>query len=401
MRIGFRVGIFPKLSETFVLNQINFLMQRGHEVVMLADAPPDALENTLADDTRAARARTTYILPRSDLLKSAYNALPFRVRRAMEARQERRLIADCDAVVCNFGWFGARMEEASKGMGAAGKLATIFHGDDMSRHLSHGNENAYDELLKSGGLFLSVNRIWQERLSARGAPDHANLIHHLGVDPEKFSFIERQKQDGDRIILTTVCRIVEKKGLATALDALNQVRAKRPELDFEFRIYGDGPLRTSLKAKATALGLNDIIRFKGMIPNAKLRKVFADADVFLHPSVVAEDGDMEGLPIAMMEAMATGLPIVSTLHSGIPELVNHGVNGFLSPEGDVDHLTKQLIHVIEDHGIRAAMGRAARQTIETDFNINTSIDRLERLLYRLVEGDFRSAGAVTPKEAAE
>ncbi|MEO1476486.1 MAG: glycosyltransferase, partial [Pseudomonadota bacterium] len=306
LRIGFRVGVFPKLSETFVLNQINALMDRGHDVSILAEERPETLDPSLAQDTEAARARTRYLKAENELKRTLSSALPYRIRRAMEAREERRLLSECDVVVCNFGWFGARMFEATDDPSEHAKLVTILHGDDMSRHLSGGNEHAYDGLVKSGGLLLSVNEIWKARLKARGAPDHLNLIHHLGVDPSKFEFVDRDCAKDEPTVLTIVCRMVEKKGLAYALQALHQVRTSRPDLRFEFRLYGDGPLRAELVALAEELGIDDCVHFKGSIPNAEVRTAFANADVFLHPSVTADDGDMEGLPTSMMEAMATG-----------------------------------------------------------------------------------------------
>ncbi|MEO1406414.1 MAG: hypothetical protein AAFV54_07985, partial [Pseudomonadota bacterium] len=208
LRIGFRVGVFPKLSETFVLNQINGLLDRGHDVIILADKKPATIEPTLRRESDRAASRTRYLSETQKLSQSLRSILPFRVTRALEAREERRLLETCDVVVCNFGWFGARMAEVSRDNGFGSKLITILHGDDMSRHLSNGNEGAYDELVTCGGLLLSVNRIWQTRLKDRGAPDHLNLIHHLGVDPGKFGFIDRQRSHDEAVVLTTVCRIV-------------------------------------------------------------------------------------------------------------------------------------------------------------------------------------------------
>ncbi|WP_119680080.1 glycosyltransferase [Indioceanicola profundi] len=383
LRIAFRVGRFPTLSETFVLSQIEGMIERGHRVSILADSPADGDGPAALPGRLAGLEEVNYVLPRSPLLAQTYMHLPYRIRRALAGVEERRMCRDNDIVVCNFGWFGAMTAESVGGRQRRARILTIFHGDDMSRTVTQAEPDLYAELFRVGDVLAAVSDFWRRRLVELGAPEEKLTVHHMGVDVDRYPFNLRPPAEARPFELVTVGRLVEKKGAEFILRALARVRESRPDLRFRLRAIGDGPLREPLEALRAELGLQDRVEFLGAVAHERVAEVLAASDAFVLPSVVASDGDMEGIPVSLMEAMASGLPVVSTRHSGIPELVEHGVSGLLAEERDVEDLARQLTRIMTDADGRAELARAARRTVELHFNERLLNDRLDAMLRRL------------------
>jgi colanic acid/amylovoran biosynthesis glycosyltransferase len=203
---------------------------------------------------------------------------------------------------------------------------------------------------------------------------HRVRVHRMGVDLRHFAR-RPPEASGARFRAITVARLVEKKGIADAILSLAKL-----ETDFEYVIVGDGPLRADLEALARSKGIADRVQFTGSLPRTRVAELLASASVFLAPSVTAGDGDIEGMPVSIMEAMAVGLPVVSTRHSAIDELVSDRTSGFLVPEHDVGGITRSLAALAGDSGLRARMGEAGRAIIARDFEIGALTRRLEGLL---------------------
>ncbi|MEO1544453.1 MAG: glycosyltransferase, partial [Pseudomonadota bacterium] len=291
-------------------------------------------------------------------------------------------------VICNFGWFGSDVVRHRTSKENDAKVITIFHGADLSRDVRDERENVYDQLLREGDLHLPINSNWFEWLEAHGAPPEKLALHHLGVDPDDFPYsARRDKPDTQPFVFTNVCRMVEKKGLAFALKGLAELRRLEPNRKFHFRMAGDGPLLEELQQLTRTLDLSDVVTFLGRIPHSAINQELSDADAFLAPSVVAKDGDMEGIPIAIMEAMAVGLPVVSTFHSGIPELITHNVNGRLCREHDVTGLAELMREVMTEPEITRQYALEARRTIESKFNSRVSNARLESFVQAIAHGE--------------
>jgi glycosyltransferase involved in cell wall biosynthesis len=178
-------------------------------------------------------------------------------------------------------------------------------------------------------------------------------------------------------LILSVGRLVEKKGFPNLLDAcaLLMRRGRR----FRCAIYGDGPLRGELAAQIERLGLGAVVTLEGERPQRDLIPVFQGADIFALASFVTEDGDRDGVPNVLAEAMACGLPVVSTAVAGIPELVQHGENGLLCPAQDVEALADALCRLLDHEDERRAMGAAARRTVVEHFDLQVAAARLAEL----------------------
>jgi len=200
-------------------------------------------------------------------------------------------------------------------------------------------------------------------------------VVHCGIDVEKFRSIRRQPESG-RIVC--VCRLSPKKGLDIAIRACAKLRDNN--VKFIFEIAGDGPQRRDLEELIERLHLSDKVKLLGARPNDQLTELFSRASVFLMPCVKTLDGDMDGIPVAMMEAMVCGVPVVSTAISGIPELVEDGVTGRLAPEKNIDALAQILQELIENMDKIEQFGKAGRERVLKDFSISENATKLRELI---------------------
>lgn len=152
---------------------------------------------------------------------------------------------------------------------------------------------------------------------------------------------------------------------------------------FEYTIIGYGDLEAQLKTAIADGDLEDCVKLVGFKPQEEIKRYLDEADIFLLPSLTAADGDMEGIPVALMEAMAVGLPVVSSEHSGIPELIEHNVSGWLAPEGDAQALAAILLRLSQGEADVVPVVLAARAKVETEFNQHIAYRQLAEILERL------------------
>ena len=384
------------LSDTPVLNQITGLVQRGHEVDIFGDRPktagpyhpaidrldllhrafyrPDLPATAFARWRKsmallaAARGPDRRVLLRSmNVLRhgtrSATGRLPLQTAQFLPVRHY-------DVIQGGFGEQGLKALRMKRVGAISGKLVTAFRGADLSRHLRSRGRSVYRRLFQEGDLFLPVSRAFQSRLEQLGCPPDRIAVHRTGIDLSEFPF--SPVAPGDRLRLVSVGRLVEKKGLE---DALHAVRALEPGIVKSYAIVGDGPLRPRLEQLARSLGLSHVT-FIGSVPQREVSGHLARADILLAPSVTAADGDEEGIPNVLKEAMALGRIVISTRHSGIPELVEHGGTGFLAGERDPDGLAEALRHLQRQREIWPALLDAARQRVEREYDIERLNDQL-------------------------
>jgi colanic acid/amylovoran biosynthesis glycosyltransferase len=237
------------------------------------------------------------------------------------------------------------------------KLITSFYGYDVSEFPRQRRRNPYAKLFARGDHFLALSREMKGKLIQLGCPAERTEVHPLGVNPTLFpSKTERQPSHQVRIL--TIGRMVPKKGMEYALNAVAVL--VRQHSNIEYVIIGDGPLRPHLEGLAWTLGITNVVRFAGWEPRPEVVRALSRADILLAPSVTAESGDQEGTPVVIMEALACGVPVVSTLHAGIPEVVDDGVSGFLVPERQSQALALALERLVRDPELRESMGARGR-----------------------------------------
>jgi len=398
MNIAFLTGQFPSLSETFILNQITGLIDLGHRVTIFTERTPPERARHEAIAARGLVPHRVEALPDKpverflrlpsvwrwdrahlralDVLRFGLQAASLRLLWGAHLFDGRR---EFDVIQCHFGPVGLKAALLRRAGAVRGALVTAFHGEDIINYPKRFRPGLYRPLFAEGALFLPISARWNDELAAQGCPPERIRVHRMGIDPDGFASAPRARGDGP-LRLLTVGRLVEKKGVADALRAIAAARAR-----CEYVIAGDGPLRASLEMLAGELGLAGCVRFEGEVTQAQVARLLAWADAFLLPSVTAGDGDIEGIPVCIMEAMARRLPVLSTRHSGIPELVADGVSGLLAPERDVAALARALDTLAADPELRARMGEAGRAIVERDYNIHKLNLRLESY-YREITG---------------
>jgi glycosyltransferase involved in cell wall biosynthesis len=249
-------------------------------------------------------------------------------------------------------------------------LLVTFHGQDASSHLRNpGYRRGLRELFAHAHV-LAVSQAIADRLVAEGADPERLEVHRVGIPLEVFTPVDRTPLCRKREVeWLQVSNFVEKKGHQYTVAAFRRLLEHKPES--RLTLAGDGPLRSEIERSCAGLG--DRVRFPGKVSEDQVLRAMRSADVFLHHSVTAQDGDQEGIPTVIMEAMATGLPVLSTHHAGIPELVEDGVTGHLVPERDVDAYLQKMLAVLEDDG---SLGRRASRSVREHYSLETQNARL-------------------------
>jgi colanic acid/amylovoran biosynthesis glycosyltransferase len=398
MKVGFFLLKFPLSSETFVLNQIVAFINMGFEVEIVALHKGD-MNNTHAAYSEYKLAEKTHWLlaePEGKLAKLGYRGQA--IARGMfkpstwkalnlsrYGDEARNLIlpAICglapqtfsaDVFIAHFGPAGVTAAKLRELGVLKGKIATVFHGIDISHRdvLTHYTPE-YQQLFKRGDLMLPISDLWAGRLLTMGCPQNKIAVSRMGVDMTRFSLRE-VKSPGRPLQIISVARLTEKKGLHVAIEACRLLKARG--VAFKYRILGIGPWERRLRTLIEQFQLEDVIEMPGFKPSHEVKALLDEADVFLLPSITGTDGDMEGIPVALMEAMAVGIPVVSTVHSGIPELIDAGRSGWLVPENDAEALAERLASF-------GQMATRAREKVETDFNQTIINQQLASLLQTL------------------
>ncbi|MCZ0554291.1 colanic acid biosynthesis glycosyltransferase WcaL [Escherichia coli] len=406
MKVGFFLLKFPLSSETFVLNQITAFIDMGFEVEIVALQKGDT-QNTHAAWTKynlAARTRWLQDEPTGKVAKLRHRASQtlrgihrkntwqaLNLKRYGAESRNLILSAICglvatpfhaDVFIAHFGPAGVTAAKLRELGVIRGKIATIFHGIDISsREVLNHYTPEYQQLFRRGDLMLPISDLWAGRLQKMGCPREKIAVSRMGVDMTRFS-PRPVKAPATPLEIISVARLTEKKGLHVAIEACRQL--KEQGMAFRYRILGIGPWERRLRTLIEQYQLEDVVEMSGFKPSHEVKAMLDDADVFLLPSVTGADGDMEGIPVALMEAMAVGIPVVSTLHSGIPELVEADKSGWLVPENDARALAQRLAAFSQlDTDELAPVVKRAREKVEHDFNQQVINRELASLLQAL------------------
>ena len=262
-------------------------------------------------------------------------------------------------------------------------LVTSFYGEDASRLADEpGWRERYAELFAQGTRCLAEGPCMRQRLVALGCPPEKVVIQPIAIPVARYPFRERRREHGRPVRLFFCASFREKKGLAYALEAFARVHLDHPETIF--RIAGDGPERPAIEAQLDRLGLREAVELLGPLPHDRFVKELDEADLFVQPSVTARSGDTEGgAPTTLLEAQACGVPVLSTLHADIPNVVGHGESGLLAPERDADALAGHLERLVDEPERWPAMGRAGRARVERFHDVALQVRRLEDLYLSL------------------
>lgn len=379
-RVGYVLKMYPRFSETFIVHEI--LQQeaagthveifslrlpidgRFHEALARVQAPVTYLSrehkaslfwSALREAAREVPTITDHL---EELLAAPEDEALAAVELAGAIRRSglEHLHAHFGSIAAEVARLAARLTGITYSFTAHAK--DIFHEDVVPAELA--------TKLREAHTAVTVSEFNKAHLRTEFGPDAAGVVRlYNSVDLEAFPFETTGETSGPARI-AAVGRLVEKKGfgdLVTAVAAL--VDEGR---DVHLDLVGTGPLEAALTEQVRELGLTDHVTMRGALPQTSVREIVADASVFAAPCVIGADGNRDGLPTVLLEALALGTPAVSTPVTGIPEIVRHEETGLLVPESDPTALAAALARTLDDPAGSAERSRAARALLEADFD---------------------------------
>ena len=248
-------------------------------------------------------------------------------------------------------------------------LLVYFHGFDATRgEVVKQYQLKYRELFAYASTIFVVSEPMKAKLIEWGAPEKKVVLNPCGAD---LSLFHSQERTHTEPILLSVGRFANTKRPDLVIKAFAQVLKTIPNATL--RMVGKGEMLVHCKQLVNELKLNDNIHFIGVLTPTQVAHEMALARVFVQHSMTTPGGETEGAPVAIMEAGAAGLPVVSTLHAGIPEIVEHGKKGYLVPEGDVESMAKHLTKLLQQPDLAKEMGQAASQRVAQHFSLEKNI----------------------------
>lgn len=394
MKILYVIDEHPSLTETFVMREVDAIVELGHQVTVqpLRSGHPDGisigdrdgvtvLEPPRPRDWVPALARR----PRGALRAARTGCREGRLRglvrmlfahvvatkagRQLSTESSMRIHAHFAGRCADVAWLlhHYRGWEFS----VTGHASDLFKPDSL---------RSLRRRLGSAHQLVVVSDAARRRVLAL-VPDAACRTHVIrcGLPLGDFHMRTSSPRDGDRPVrIVTVARLTEKKGLSTALEAAAFLQAQ--EFDYQWVIAGDGPLREALLRQIDQDALGGNVHLIGAVSNEDALRITARADLFVLPCVSANDGDVDGIPVALMESMALGTPVVTTAIGGIPELVSDGINGYLAKPADPGDLAQTIRRALSDN--TSSVLAAARTTIESEYDIARNAASIARLFDR-------------------
>lgn len=408
MRIAFLLNVFPKTSETFIVNQIVGLIERGHTVDIFAryrnsDDPvdPQVKKYQLVERTQyltiPATRKERVLAAAKIILKRGWRR-PLPLLRSINVFRYGKTAINLemlchqaffpktqayDIVHCHFGPAGIFGQQLRDIGAVKGSLVTTFHGYDIASYVAQHGTGVYEELFRKGEAFTCSSNFVRGKLVAAGCDPAKIFLFRLGTDLTKFDFLERRVDSDGAIRLITVARLVEKKGLEYSIKAVANLVRQFPKL--EYRIVGDGDLRQDLSLLIERLNLQTNVILVGWKTPEEVSRLFAKSHIFVLASVLGSDGDFEGQGLVLQEAQAMGLTVVCTNHNGFAESVLDGQSGFLVPERDAEALSTKLAELIRRPDSWPEIGKKGRAFVEAEFDLSKRNDALVEL-YRRVTG---------------
>ena len=354
----------PSTSETFIQAHAQRLPGK---ILLIHGWPPSIRERPVISRTERAMRKVFQTLAGGESPTTVAYVNAFRRYRPR-------------AVLAEYGTTGVLVLPACRSTGVP--LVVHFHGYDASvRTVLEENAATYPSMFKEAAAVISVSRAMHDRLIALGAPPEKVHYNPYGVDCRRFLGANPEVAPP---VLLAVGRFVDKKAPHLTIRAFSEIHRWLPAV--ALRMVGDGPLLDGCRHLASELGVGDAVTFLGVQPHSVVREEMRRARCFVQHSVEAPSGDCEGTPVGILEAGASGLPVVSTFHAGIPDVVLDGKTGFLVPERDVGGMADRMRRLAVDPDLAQRLGRAARERIEGHFTLARSIDGLSRIIESCVVG---------------
>lgn len=294
-----------------------------------------------------------------------------------------------DLLHAHFGSFGAKLVDLKRSVGLP--MVVSFYGDDASSYPQRPEwRDGYQQMFREAEGFIAICDDMKRRLVGFGCPAEKIYIVHVAIDLDKYTYKERQPSKTVKFLI--VATFNEKKGHEVLLRAFAKVCARKENVSLT--VIGFGPLKGKIKKTIDDLGISDCVDLIDTTNHPDFFSLFVEnlheKDIFVHPSLTTPSGDAEGTPTVIMAASACGMPVISTWHAGIPEVVIDGKTGFLVPEKDVDGLSEKMLYLAEHPELWNELGRAGRKHIEKEFSRAALAQNLKIVYNNILEKSERT-----------
>ena len=426
LRIAVFLGTFPVVSETFILRQLAGLLDLGHDVDIYADAramddaplqpeiaryrllerttyidaPPSSVpwempmrpitgetwlpgdEQPIRNFDRVAKAIAVFLgsfvrnpqLTCQSIMRRHYGHQADSLSTLHRVATLSRISKRYDILHAHFGPVGNSFRFTKRLFHAP--LIVSFHGYDFSTVPQKSGKGVYDQLFRDMDAATVNSDFMGKELEGLGCPP--SKVHKLpyGIELSEFARDDRERvrSPNGPLRVLTIGRLVEKKGIEDSIRAFGKIAGSHAKTRYD--IIGEGPLHARLEKVIAELNLQGRVKLHGAMDATNVRKFLSVADIFVLASTTAPNGDKEGTPVSLIEAQAASLPVLSTRHSGIPEIVQDGKSGFLVDEGDVESLAERLNFLLENSSARSEMGRQGHDCVTRFFDAKHTTPQL-------------------------
>ena len=407
MRIAFIMNVFPCLSETFILNQITGLIDRGHEVDIYAQYPgntskihPEVLKYRLLErtyyDVSVPHNLFKRLLKAIWLIIANFHKSPFVILRSLNVFKYSRQALSLrllymvlpyigrkpyDIIHCHFGPNGLRGVRLREIGAIEGKIITTFHGYDVNLLPKRHGNGYYNEVFREVDICTTSSDFIGRRVKSLGAGDGKLVKLPVGVDTRKFVSPKRSMGHDSETIILTVGRLTECKGIEYAIRAIAKIVPKFPNTQYE--IVGDGHLREQLADVNKKLGVSDHVHFLGAKTREQIVNLASMAHIFVLAGVRGQDRAEEGQGLALLEAQAMGLPVVATNVGGVPDYAINGETILASPPKNSEMLAQNIIRLIKNEDERKRIAENGYNYIK-QFSWDKATDQLEAIFKKYI-----------------
>ena len=410
MKITYLMNEFPVLTENFIIYEIDGLLKRHVDIRVLSLAKPaDERFSDIPEKSGFAHIIKYARQFNNEKLHGIYS-LFWLLRLACKGRFSAisKILKDksqlgiyprfhllriahqieichpgSDILFCHFGPLG-KLGASLKYYGLIKhKLITSYHGYDLSRYIKTHGEDAYENLFKYADKLLFVSDYFRKKAISLGATAEKTEVVHTAIDCQLFSYQPRQYPQEPVFRFITVGRLTPKKDHASLVKVFARLIEANPQRQLSLKIIGAGPDQALISEAIHSSNVAEQVQLLGAMQHADVLKQLNQSDIFVLNCVTADDGDEEGIPGSLMEAMALGMPVVSTDHTGVPELVEHLQSGLIAQEKNNETLLAMLQTILDRPELWPLFSQRGRQKVESDFERNKESDKLLAILHKL------------------
>jgi len=385
--IVFALGSYLPGTQTWIYNQLKFL--NSTQILILSSTlHPDRRQFPLKHhklfsfpnlgilDNIGLPRRIIRRLMRLFLIDSKLDILIF----AWKAKRHR-----CSLIHAHFANIGYGFIPVARILGVP--LLIAFYGYDYD-YLPNSRpkwKRRYQKLFRHGTLFLTEGEYGRKRLIEKGALPDRVKVHHLGIDVDQVPFKVRSLSQGQVLRLVQVSAFGEKKGHRILIEAMEILKERKIIENISLTLIGDGPLKEKIIFLTQKYHLDKYIIFGDHIQYQNLHEELLRYHIFVHPSITTPEGDCEGgAPVVLLDAQATGMPVISTFHCDIPEEVLHAETGMLVPEGDFKALADAILLFLDNPALLEKYGAAGREHVKENYSAQKQSQRLADLYSDLI-----------------